>query len=86
MPFVKIPFVFQASAALLVASFIGGQLWLHNAASPSAIVGARASVAGCPKLNQDRQIESQWDVIRAKDSAWVAYIKQAVGISKSCRS
>ena len=78
------PFVFKFSGWVLFLSFVAGQSWLHADASPAAIKSARAAVAACPKVGQDRSISSQWDVIRVQDAALTLRLSRMVSLGEGC--
>jgi hypothetical protein len=77
------PFFFKFSAGLLLTSLVGGQLWLHDAASPSAIASARSSLSACPALGS-RDVTSQWDVIRVRDAVWTARLARMARLGSGC--
>ncbi len=78
------PFFQKFSVALLVLSAIAGQFWLHDDASPEAVQNVREELSQCPALNQDRAITSVFDLIRARDSVWIARISDLAGVGENC--
>lgn len=70
------------AAVLLVGSFVGGQLWLHHAASPNIIMGARKALAECGAAPSE--ISTYWDVVRAYDRSYLHAISGLIGIDGSC--
>lgn len=78
------PFVFKFSGLVLLIAFGAGQSWLHGSASQQAVASARAAVAACPAAGRMPRIRTQWDVVRAKDAARVAWLSGLIGLSDGC--
>lgn len=78
------PFFIKFSGFVLFLSFVSGQLWLHDAASPAAISSARSALASCPSIGQDRRISSQWDTIRVHDAVWTMRLARLAHLSDGC--
>ena len=78
------PFFLKFSVGLLLSSFVTGQLWLHDAASPKAIASARSALASCPSLAQERTIASQWDTIRVRDAVWTLRLSHMAHLGSGC--